>query len=94
MTWFPGAKYLFATVHTHTQDCVRLVCGQRAVCQRYDSLSDRSQQQQHAHSHVDYCHLQIKMHLPVQRSPIHLISKLNNVLINEICYSLLERDQL
>ena len=42
----------------HTQDCVQLLCGHRAACQRYGSLYDRSQQQQHADSHVGSSHLQ------------------------------------
>jgi hypothetical protein len=45
---------------------VQLVCGQRAVCQRYGSLSDRSQQQQHADSHFGCCHLQIEVHWHVK----------------------------
>jgi hypothetical protein len=43
---------------------VQLVCGQRADCQRYGSVSDRSQQQQlqHADSNVDLCHLERELH--------------------------------
>jgi hypothetical protein len=63
---------------------VLLVCGQRAVCQRHDSLSDHSQQQQqHADSNVLSCHLQRELHLHVHESSIHLTSKLNNTFINK-----------
>jgi len=43
---------------------VQLVCGQRVGCQRYGSLSDRSQQQelQHAKNHVGCSYLQREVH--------------------------------
>jgi hypothetical protein len=64
---------------------VQLVCGQRADCQRYGSLSDRSQQQQqHADRYVGSCHLQREFHWHVEESLIQLTSKLNNTLINEL----------
>jgi hypothetical protein len=63
---------------------VHLVCGQRADCQRYGSLSDRSPQQQHSDRHFGPCHLQREVHWHVEDSSIHLSSKYNNTLINEL----------
>jgi hypothetical protein len=64
---------------------VQLVCGQRADCQRYGgSLSDRSQQQQHADRHVVSCHLQREIHWHVEESSIQLTYKRNSILINEM----------
>jgi hypothetical protein len=65
---------------------VQLVCGQRAVCQRYGSLSDSSQQQQqqqHADRHVGSCHVQKEMHYHVEDSSNHLTSELNNSLVTK-----------
>jgi hypothetical protein len=58
---------------------VQLLCGQRAVCQRYGSLSDRNQQnhQLHADKHVESCHLHKELHCHVEESWILLTSKLN-----------------
>jgi hypothetical protein len=64
---------------------VQLVCGQRAVCQRCGRWSVRShQQQQHADSHVGFWHLQREVYCHVLVSSIHLTSKLNNALIDEM----------
>jgi hypothetical protein len=71
----------------HTADCVQLVCGQRADCQRSGSLSDRSQQQQYADSHVGSRYLQTEMHWSLEDSGIHLTTNLINV-----SYFLSERD--
>jgi hypothetical protein len=70
----------------HTPDYVQLVCGQRAVCQWYCSLSGRSQQhqQQHFGSHVGCCHLQREALWHVEDVENHLYSKRNSALMNKV----------
>jgi hypothetical protein len=67
---------------------LKVVRGQHAVCQRYGSLNDRSQQQQqqlqHADSHIGSCHLQRKVHGHVHDLSIHLTPNLNKALILKI----------
>ena len=68
----------------HTQNCVQLVDGHRAVCQHYGSLSDRSQQQQHGDSHVGSCHLQRERHWSVEELAIHRTYRVIIGLINKL----------
>jgi hypothetical protein len=63
---------------------VQLVCGQRAVCQRYGSLSDRSQQQQqqqHGDIHFGSFHLEREVHWHVEECSFQLTSKRTEVTV-------------